>query len=1038
MNKITSLLLILIVSVNAYSSNDNDWENPSRFAIGRENHRATSIPFQSKEAAMSLCFNYSDFYKSLNGKWKFRYSPMPEDRPIDFYKVDYDSSCWDSISVPGNWEMYGYGMPIYTNVIYPFPKNPPYIPHYDNPVGSYRHTFDIPAAWNGRKVFLHFDGGTAGMYVWVNGEKVGYVQSTKNPAEFDITTLVRSGKNELACEVYRWTDGSYLEDQDFWRLSGIDRDVYLYTTANQRIFDFFAKPDLSTDYKNGILTIETKLKNYESHTSICSLEVSLLSSVGKEIWSAKRNIELAPDTSSDAVFLSRIKNVDKWSAEIPNLYTLVLTLKDDGGKLLESMSSQIGFRKIEIKNSQLLINGQPIEIHGVNLHEHHPFNGHVVDSVMMMEDIRMMKCHNINAVRMSHYPHSPLWYELCDRYGLYVVDEANIEAHGMGSVPWDYIDPDRHPAKVQIWEEAILDREKSLVERDKNHPSVIIWSLGNECGNGENFRKAYSWIKQRDTSRPVQFEQAQEEENTDIVCPMYPSVEYMKEYASRINPGRPFIMCEYAHAMGNSTGNFQEYFDIIRNSPQMQGGFIWDWVDQGFLAHDENGRQYWTYGGDYGATEYVNDENFCINGLVFPDRTPHPGLNEVKKVYQDIRFSSEKPENGIIVIENHFSFKSTDDYMFLWELLRNGLVVATDSLKVNIAPGAKKSVSLGLPDISNDSEYVLSVYAYTSHDDGIIKARHEVARDQFMLNKVNESINLIYDENKPIFNETDNHWIVKSGNVVMTFNRRDGSLTEYTIDGRNIFAGPLMPSFWRAPTDNDIGDGLHIRSNVWRTAAANRHLVSLEKSENNGILTVKALYRMSDIGSNYEMSYSVGDFGMVKVDISWNADEGIDVPELPRFGVIMPLYKEFDKFCWYGRGPWENYSDRNTSSLLGIYSSQVNTLRHRYVRPQESGNHTDVRWASLTNGHNLGIKIVGQKPMDISALDVTSEMMDPGLTKKQMHDNDISPDRWRVFLNVDMAQRGVGGDNSWGASPHRQYVLNANNYSYSFYIIPLN
>ncbi len=1037
MNRFLIFTLSLIIGIDALPM--ADWENPKVFAVGREIPRATAIPFQSEEKALSGLFYESDYFLPLNGNWKFKYSPTSNDRPSDFYKVDYNVSSWDSITVPGNWEIHGYGVPIYTNVAYPFPKNPPYIPHYDNPVGSYKRTFEIPNGWVGRKIFLHFDGSTAGMYVWINGKNIGYVQSTKNSAEFDITEFVEPGYNDISCEVYRWTDGSYLEDQDFWRLSGIDRDVYLYSTAPQRILDFFVKSSLDNRYQNGELKVEIKLHNCENESKLCALEATLYSSGKKEIWTNKKDIKLTQNSSCDEVFKATIKNVDKWSAEIPNLYTLVLALKDNHGHILEATSSQVGFRKVEIKNSQLLVNGKPIEVHGVNLHEHHPQKGHVVDSIMMMEDIRMMKRNNINAVRMSHYPHSPLWYNLCDKYGLYIVDEANIEAHGMGSAPWDYIDPNQHPAELAQWKDAILDRELALVERDKNHPSVIIWSLGNECGNGENFRDAYSWIKLRDSSRPIQFEQAQEEENTDIVCPMYPSIEYMKEYASRLNPGRPYIMCEYAHAMGNSSGNFQEYFDIIRSSPHMQGGFIWDWVDQGFLMHDENGRTYWTYGGDYGATNYTNDENFCINGLVFPDRTPHPGLYEVKKVYQDIRFSSLNPMTGVIDIENHFSFKSTDGYIFRWELLRDGDIFVSDSMTVNVAPETKKSIHLNLPSILDDAEYVLSLYAYTRQVDGIIEAGHEVAREQFILRSGRNQINIKKgDGDKPFLRETASQLEIAVGKVKIIFNRNNGDLTNYIVDDKNIFAGPLEPSFWRAPTDNDWGNGLHIRSNVWRTAAKNRKLTAFVMDKNDSIISINASYRLPDTNSNYTMTYSIGGNGIMKVDISWQADETCELPEFPRFGVTVPLYKEYDDFCWYGRGPWENYSDRNTSAFLGKYCDKVSNQRHHYIRPQETGNHTDVRWASLSNEDNVGVMIIGAEPINISALDVEVNALDPGLTKKQMHDNDVNSDRWRIFLNIDLAQRGLGGDNSWGASPHWQYILNSKSYNYTFYISPIS
>ncbi len=523
MRYVKSILFASVAVVASITAAANDWENPAVFAEGRLAPRATAHPYDSKDAAREGDYEASPYYRSLNGTWKFRFSPKPADRPADFYKAGYDTSAWDDIAVPSNWEMQGYGTPIYTNVVYPFPQNQPHIPHGDNPVGSYKRTFELPEQWDGRHTILHFDGSTAGMYVWVNGHKAGYVQSTKNPAEFDITEWVRQGVNDIACEVYRWTDGSYLEDQDFWRLSGIDRNVYLYSVAPVRILDFFARPGLDEGYRNGVLDVDVTLANYGDKKASPRLEIELYDADGKEMLKMGRIMGVGADGTAEASFGGKLKNVRKWSCETPYLYTLVLTLTENG-KVLESTSARIGFRKVEIKDSQLMVNGKPVEVHGVNLHEHHQSAGHVVDRETMMKDIRTMKQHNINAVRTSHYPQSPLWYELCDRYGIYLVDEANVEIHGYGSSPWAKVEPGVHPAATESWKASILDREYALVERDKNHPSVIVWSLGNECGDGSNFEAAYDWIKGRDNTRPVQFEQAVEGRITDIVCPMYPDI----------------------------------------------------------------------------------------------------------------------------------------------------------------------------------------------------------------------------------------------------------------------------------------------------------------------------------------------------------------------------------------------------------------------------------------------------------------------------------------------------------------------------------
>lgn len=1023
------------------TGNVNDWENPEVFAEGRLAPRATLFPYVSETAALAGDFKSSPYYRSLNGMWKFKFSPRPDMRPEGFWQKGYDISGWDEICVPGNWEMQGYGVPIYTNINYPFPKNPPYIPHEDNPVGCYKRMFDIPDEWDGRRIFLHFDGSTSGMYVWVNGRAAGYVQSVKNPAEFDITDFVKPGSaNEVACEVYRWTDGSYLEDQDFWRLSGIERDVYMYSTADRRILDIFATAGLDGSYRNGELTVETKLCSYSATASDCRLGMKLFDALGRVVRTATKDVSLAAGNTAEVALSATVRNVNKWSCETPYLYTLVLTLTDGDGRVVESTSARIGFRKVEIKDSQLMVNGNPVEIHGVNLHEHHQVNGHVVDRETMMKDIRTMKQHNVNAVRMSHYPQSPLWYDLCDEYGLYLVDEANIEIHAMGSAPWDRIDENVHPACLAEWRNAIMDREYSLVERDKNHPSVIIWSMGNECGNGANFRAAYDWIKNRDRSRPVQFEQAGEQSNTDIVCPMYPEVREMKEYAARTTTTRPYIMCEYAHAMGNSSGNFQEYFDIIRSSKQMQGGFIWDWVDQGLLTKDENGDEYWAYGGDFGAYNYTHDENFCLNGLVQPDRTPHPGLEEVKKVYQDIRFSPLNPQTGAFTVENHFMYNNLSDYDFRWELLRNGVKVAGGMLgRLNVAGGESKDVRVKWPetiDIGDGNEYHLSVYAYTRKDNGIVGQGHEVAREQFTLAAKTAFEVAALQGDAPQVKVTDRDWTFTCDNgVVIRIDRGSGSLLEYTVGGRNLITGGMEPSFWRAPTDNDWGNGAHKRLNVWRYAAENRKVKEISLTDDNGCRVVTVVYRMADVCSDYTLVYKIYPDGRLGVNADWKADSD-DVPELMRFGMRLTLPKDMNVFSWYGRGPWENYSDRNTASFMGVWQSTVSGQFYPYIRPQETGNKTDVRWASLTDGNGCGIKVSGCQPLSVSALDVLPEDLDPGMKKHQMHNSDVRHSRHNTYFYIDLAQRGLGGDNSWGAAPHDRYLLTAKSYSYGFVIEP--
>ena len=1032
--KINSVLLLLSVVMSLMAqqaSNVNDWENPAVFEINREPARATFLPFGDKQSAIADVYDVSPWYQSLNGMWKFQWSPTPDQRPKEFYKTDFYEANWKEIKVPGNWELEGYGIPIYTNSTYPFQVNPPYINHSDNPVGSYRRYFSLPGNWSGRRVFLHFEAGTSAMYIWVNGQKVGYTENTKSPAEFDITKYVKSGQNLVAVEVYRWSDGSYLEDQDFWRISGIDRNVYLYSTENLRIVDFFARPDLDKNYRNGSLSVDVKLRNYFGTSKTGIVEAELFDAKGKQIFAQTLKINTPANSTNEATFSKTVTAPGLWSCESPCLYSLTLTLKDEAGNFIETVSTKTGFRKVEIKNAQLLVNGKAIYVHGVNIHEHNPVTGHYQDVATMLQDIRVMKQHNINAVRCSHYPNNINWVKLCEKYGIYLVDEANIESHGMG---YGRENMAFHPE----WDAAHLDRTYSLVERDKNSPAVIIWSLGNECSNGDVFYKTYKWIKERDKTRPVQFEQAHEKENTDIVCPMYPGIQYMKDYAARKDAKRPFIMCEFSHAMGNSSGNFKEYWDIIRSSKHMQGGFIWDWVDQGFAVTDEAGRKYWAYGGDMGSQNYTNDENFDHNGLVFPDRIPHPGLMEVKKYYQDIYFKSEKPESGIITVVNEFHHTNLQNYTFRYDVLKNGEIIKTGNFDINLEPDASKQVQLEMPALKAEAgtEYFLNVYAFTRVGTDVIPQGHEVAREQFSLGesryfaksgKTDGSVKVTEDKDK----------ISLEANGILVFiSKSTGLMTEYKVDNKWLFYSKPTPNFWRAPTDNDFGNQMPRKCNIWRTAGSNTSVKDITVKQNDGKAEVTALLYLKDLASDYQLQYTMESDGALAIQVTYKAGTN-ELPELPRFGMIMSLPKALENFCYYGRGPWENYSDRNTAAFIGLYQSKVSEQYVPYTRPQENGYKTDLRWLTLTDNTGKGIRIEGLQPICASALQNWPEDFDPGMTKKNQHSSDITPNRDEIILSVDLAQRGVGGDNSWGAYPHKPYRLEAKEYSYGYVIKPI-
>lgn len=1039
---VTSIIILFLafcINTIKLDAQQQDWENERIFAVNTEKPRATFYHYPNEEFAKSENYTQSPYFKLLNGKWKFNWSPNPAQRPTDFYKTDYNLEHWNEISVPSNWELEGYGVPIYTNVRYPHKATPPYVGEDDNPVGSYRKEFDLPEIWENRRVYLHFKGGTSGMYVWLNGEKVGYAQGTKNSVEFDLTPYIHKGVNQLAVEVYRWTDGSFLEDQDMWRLSGIERDVYLYSTDDTRIQDFFLRPNLDKNFKHGQLEGEVTIENNSSDFVTREVELSLIDSNGRTLFSESKKAQISAGGSADIAFSCNVKNVALWSAENPNLYQTLIVLKNTSGKVIEASEIKIGFRSVELNNGQMLVNGQRIMVKGANLHEHDDKTGHYVPVETIVKDIQVMKQHNLNAIRTSHYPHSPELYQLADKYGMYVVNEANIETHGMGATFQSWFDKNRHPAYIESWHAAHMDRIYRMVERDKNHPSVIIWSLGNECGNGQVFFDAYDWIKNRDKTRLIQFEQAGEERNTDIVAPMYPSIENMEAYANRDKVDRPYIMCEYAHAMGNSTGNFLRYWEIIKKSPNMQGGFIWDWVDGGILSKTGDGREFWAYGGHLGAGNLHNDENFNLNGLVQPDRTPHPGLMEVKKVYQNIAFAEEDLSQGKIRIQNDFSFTNLSDYDFSWQVVKNGKVIDQGDFKVDIAPGKSTVATLGFssPKMDRGEECFLNLYANTRNYTELIPAGHEVATEQLAFNGNSYFDHVAFDSTKSveILNE-DNALLIKGDDFEIRLDKRWGGIAYFRYKGKNLIMSTPQPDFWRATTDNDFGNQMQRKSNVWRLAGMNKDIKDVQVIESDNSVVMKVHFFLNDVQSDYYMSYTVMPNGEIKIDVEFAA--GIDqLPEMPRFGMEMILASEFDNFEYYGRGPWENYSDRNYSSHIGIYSSKVADQFYPYIRPQETGNKTDVRWLKLTNDEGLGIWIEGVQPLSVSALHYRSEDLDPGLTKKGQRHIDINP-RSEVFLNIDLAQRGLGGDDSWGRLPHSPYRLQDKFYSYSYIIKPVS
>jgi beta-galactosidase len=1027
-----------------------DWENPAVFNLNREAPHATLISYHDETSAIEAVKTNSPNYISLDGIWKFNWVKSPDDRPYWFFKDDYDTRDWDETEVPSNWQMKGYDVPIYVNIPYPHEKNPPFIKHDWNPVGSYKRTFKVPADWNNKEVFLHFGAVSSAFYVWVNEQMVGYSEDSKVPAEFDITRYLKKGENTLSVEVYRWCDGSYLEDQDFWRLSGIQRSVFLHARPKTFIADFFAIGDLQNNYKDGELKLDVSLKSVEGSTGDFVIEASLYDK-DQKLYSEAKDITLT-DSMTLVNFSKTFPEIKRWSAESPYLYSLVLSLKDRNGTILESVSSRVGFRKVEIINSQLLVNGIAIYLKGTNMHEHHDVNGHVIDEATILKDIRMMKSNNINAVRTSHYPQQELWYEMCDKYGLYLIDEADIESHGIG------YDKDITIADKPEWTAAHLDRMRRMVERDKNHPSVIIWSMGNEAGDGNNFLMGYKWIKGRDATRPVQYERAEKETNaperhTDIWCPMYAKIEYIESYAKNPKNDRPLILCEYAHAMGNSTGNLQDYWDVIEKYPKLQGGFIWDWVDQGLLKTNENGEKFWAYGGDFGEAGIPSDGNFCLNGLVWPDRTAHPGLYEVKKVYQYVGFESIDLSKGIIKIVNKYDFTNLSEFNFEWEVVSDGAVLQSGKIPVtDLKPKAGLTISIPISKIvsSPGAEYFLNLRAFRTDEWNYVPEDHVYASAQFKLPVETKILKAQYDPLAILQTNTAGKKIeVKGVEMSIVFDLEAGRLESFNYKGREMLKKGPEPDFWRPPTDNDYGYDMDKLLGIWKRAGERTVVTKANISQPElGKVIVSFNFDIPDTTgkkiAGYASSYTIYGSGDVVVKNQFSKLSS-SIPEIPRMGMQMQLPEEFVNLTWLGRGPHENYTDRKSSADVGLYESTVTEQYTPYIRPQENGNKTDTRWLLLTDDNRTGLLVSGDPLISFTALNnIHDDFESPGKLSTyrkdaltaNTHTTDVKP-RDFVNLNVDMGQMGVGGDDSWGARIHTQYRLLNMKYEYSFRIRPV-
>jgi beta-galactosidase len=1004
--------------------------------VNTEKPHCTLLPYAGTAEAIRDNASESPYYLSLKGIWKFHWAPKPDERPSLFYKRRMKVRGWDEIEVPSDWQMKGYDYPIYVNIRYPWNEPYPQVPMGYNPVGSYVRSFSLPHHWKGREIMLHFAGVNSAFYVWVNGRYIGYSEDSKTAVEFNITRALKKGKNRIAVQVFRWCDGSYLEDQDFFRLSGIERDVFLFAVPKVHVRDFFVKAGLDEQYQNGTYLVEYQVVNYDTlQSGKCEVEIALLGSDSLPVMTpVKQPIELLPGEVKNMRYTAMLANPLKWTAETPNLYYTVIKVADSLQKITEVLGSQTGFRTVEIKNGVLMVNRKRIVIKGVNRHEHDPVTGHVISHESMINDIRLMKKLNINAVRTCHYPNDPAWYKLCNQYGLYLIDEANIESHGMG------YDPDKTLATKPEWLPAHMERTVRMVERDKNHPSIITWSLGNEAGDGENFKTTYRWIKSRDNSRPVQYEQAGLKEHTDIVCPMYATINEIEKYAQK-KQTRPLILCEYMHAMGNSEGNFKDYWDVIDKYDQLQGGFIWDWVDQGIQCKTGEGIRYYCYGGDFGPADVPSDRNFCCNGLVQPDRRINPHAMVVQKVYQYIKTKSANLAKGILEVQNRYDFLDLSLFRLHWEVTADGIKEAEGIADLPaIKPGESRRVKLSIPAIRKKpgTEYFLNIHYTVISAANLLDKDQEVAREQFLLatEKKPEPVRL---ESLPDIALAENGESVqiKGMDWVVEFSRKTGLLASLKYRETEYIVRSPEPDFWRIPTDNDFGNGMPRRCKVWKNAGKNRSLKSFTaKMISPGEVNIRSEYNLDSVNAKYTMDYTILRSGDILLTNTF-APAADTFPEIPRMGMILQLPESFNHVAWFGRGPFENYEDRKYAAHVGLYSSPVDDLNYAYIRPQETGYRTDVRWLALTDGKGAGLLVSGLPYFGFNASHHSREDFENGFEKEQKHSTDIRKHPW-TSLNIDYKQMGVGGDNSWGALPHPQYLLPVMNYSYTIRIRPFD
>ncbi|MBN1972764.1 MAG: DUF4981 domain-containing protein [Sedimentisphaerales bacterium] len=1065
--------LFLVCLGAGQNTSTNEWENQQLVGQNRLAPHATMMIYPDVESAKKVEAvatlddrSKSPWFASLNGDWKFLWSPEPAQRPTDFFQTNFDDSEWNTIPVPSNIETQGYGVAIYTNSQYPWMKGrerstPPFVLNENNHVGSYRRTFEVPQNWNGRRINIVFDGVNSFFFLWINGQRIGMSKDSRTVAEFDITDVVKPGKNQISVQVFRWNDGSWIEDQDFWRLSGIFRDVYLWSPDSLHIFDFEVKTPLDETYKNGQLIVDFTVDSKKSQADKVTLSAELLDGTGAQVVPAvSGSCEVPANGEGKKTLTADVKNVKLWSAENPNLYRLLLTLKDSSGRVVEVIPVNVGFREVELKDGNLLVNGRRIFIKGTNRHEHHPVRGQYVKPEDMIQDIKIMKQHNLNSVRTSHYPNTPAWYDMCDRYGIYLVDEANIECHGNTSITRD-----------TTWQAAYMDRTVRMVERDKNHASIIIWSVGNENGWGVNLEVTAAWMHKRDTSRLVSSCEAGNRPDTDIVCPMYSSPDTLGRYASQTQT-RPFILIEYTHAMGNSNGDVWSYWNQIYNMPYLQGGLVWDWVDQSLLqpiVENRNGKfitvkpsdkTFWAFGGDFGPEGTPSDDNFCCNGLVSADRTPHPGLAEMKKVYQSIQVKAVDLNKGLIEIKNGYFFTNLNDLVQgTWTISADDQVIQTGIISdLNIEPEQTKQITISFKPVTPEPgvEYFLDVSFTLKNEQSWATRGHEMAWEQLKMpfEKAPAAVNISQMPSLKLI-DGEKQVSIEGTDFSVAIDRSTGFLSSWKYKGAELVAEPLMPDFWRAPTDNDRGNQMPSRCAVWRTAMKSwkpQNVAVTQTSPKEIEVSINA--RIEDVNGDYALKYQIYGSGTIRVSAEGQASgqqvqqqpqpgarRGSNrrmqtgLAELPKFGMKMAMPKGFETIQWLGKGPQETYWDR-CDARVDLYQGKVDEQLFDYSQPTETGNKADVRWIALTNGNGVGLLAAGEPLLSVNALHYTSEDLTSEDRTGPKHLYQVAK-RDEVYLNLDYRQMGVGGDNSWGARTHSEFTLpGTGKYAYSFYLHP--